>query len=175
MASPKSPERNTEARSFRQLRRFLHLINADKVFGTHTRRAIDDEEFRPPQPAIDEVSEDSAPGLGALAAHALDREQHLLAVLAHAENDQQRDRCRLAVEPHAHHGAVEDQAHNRPLVSERVCQASQSLFTLRQVRLTVSLPTVPPNKAASARRTRRVLAPARYVLAITASAASVRR
>jgi hypothetical protein len=45
--------------------------------------------------------------------------------------------------------------------SERVFQASQSLFTLRQVRLTVSLPTVPPNKAASARRTRLVLVPAR--------------
>src|SRR5436189_156231 len=69
--------------------------------------------LRTPQPAIDEVSEDSAPSLGALAAHALDREQHLLAVLAHAENDQQRDGGRLAVEPHAHHGAVEDQAHDR--------------------------------------------------------------
>src|SRR4051812_37294029 len=44
-------------------------------------------------------------------------------------------------------------------VSERAFQASQSLFTLRQVRLTVSLPTVPPNKAARARRTRRVLVP----------------
>jgi len=59
--------------------------------------------------------------------------------------------------------------------SERVFQASQSLFTLRYVRLTVFLPTVPPNKAASARRTRRVLVPARYVFAISASAASVRR
>jgi hypothetical protein len=59
--------------------------------------------------------------------------------------------------------------------SERVFQASQSLFTLRHVRLAVSLPTVPPTKAASARRTRRVLVPARYVLAISASAASVRR
>src|SRR5215207_5251482 len=45
--------------------------------------------------------------------------------------------------------------------SERAFQASQSVFTLRQVRLTVSLPTVPPNKAPSARRTRRVLVPAR--------------
>jgi hypothetical protein len=35
MARPKSPERNVVARSFRQFRRFLHLINADKVFGTH--------------------------------------------------------------------------------------------------------------------------------------------
>src|ERR1700681_1799694 len=41
--------------------------------------------------------------------------------------------------------------------NERVFQASQSLFTLRHVRLTVSLPTVPPNKTASARRTRRVV------------------
>jgi DNA replication protein DnaC len=31
-------------------------------------------------------------------------------------------------------------------------QASQSPFTLRQTRLTVSFPTAPPNKAASARR-----------------------
>src|ERR1700748_3597125 len=33
---PKSQERNVVARSFRQFRRFLHLINADKVFGTHS-------------------------------------------------------------------------------------------------------------------------------------------
>src|SRR6202047_5402829 len=46
------------------------------------RRAIDDEEFRAPQPAMDEAVEDGAPGLGALAYHALDREQNLLAVRA---------------------------------------------------------------------------------------------
>ena len=40
-------------------------------------------------------------------------------------------------------------------------QASQSVFTLRQVRLTTSLPTAPRNRAASARLTRRVLVPAR--------------
>jgi hypothetical protein len=45
-------------------------------------RAIDDEELGAPQPALDETVEDSAPGFGALAAHALDREQHLLAVRA---------------------------------------------------------------------------------------------
>jgi hypothetical protein len=66
------------------------------------------EELGPPQPALDEIVEDSAPGLGALAAHALDREQHLLAVRAHAENDEQRDGGRLAVEPHANDGAVEN-------------------------------------------------------------------
>ena len=45
--------------------------------------------------------------------------------------------------------------------SERAFHASQSLFTLRHTRLTVSLPTAPPNTAPSARRTRRVLVPAR--------------
>ena len=45
------------------------------------RRAVDDEELGPSQAALDEIVEDGAPGLGALAAHALDREQHLLAVL----------------------------------------------------------------------------------------------
>ena len=35
MARPGRPERNKEARSFLQLRRFRHLINADKVFSTH--------------------------------------------------------------------------------------------------------------------------------------------
>ncbi len=37
--------------------------------------------------------------------------------------------------------------------SERAFQASQSLFTLRHTRLTVSLPTAPPNRAPSALRT----------------------
>ena len=45
--------------------------------------------------------------------------------------------------------------------SERAFQASQSPFTFRHTRLTMSLLTVPPNRAASARRTRRVLVPAR--------------
>ncbi len=58
-------------------------------------------------------SSTAAPGLGALAAHALDREQHLLAVGAHAEDDQQRDGGRFAVEPHPHHRAVEDEPHDR--------------------------------------------------------------
>src|ERR1019366_3627763 len=34
--------------------------------------AVDDEELGPPQPALDEIVEDGAPGLSALAAHALD-------------------------------------------------------------------------------------------------------
>src|ERR1700709_686822 len=36
MARPGRPERNRAARSFRQLRRFHHVINSDKVFGTHS-------------------------------------------------------------------------------------------------------------------------------------------
>src|SRR5258708_13405240 len=36
MARPGRPERNRTARSFRQLRRFHHVTNSDKVFGTHT-------------------------------------------------------------------------------------------------------------------------------------------
>src|ERR1700722_1512761 len=35
MASPGRPERNETARSFRQFRRFHHVINSDRVFGTH--------------------------------------------------------------------------------------------------------------------------------------------
>jgi isoquinoline 1-oxidoreductase subunit beta len=40
MVRPARPERNRTARSFRQLRRFHHVINSDKVFGTHTRLNI---------------------------------------------------------------------------------------------------------------------------------------
>src|SRR6266850_2765811 len=38
MARPGRPERNRAARSFRQLRRFHHAINSNKVFGTHRSR-----------------------------------------------------------------------------------------------------------------------------------------
>src|SRR5262245_2606800 len=51
-----------------------------------TRPAIDDEELGPPQAALDEIIEHSAPSLGALAAHLLDSQENFLAVLAHAED-----------------------------------------------------------------------------------------
>ena len=38
MARPGRPERNRAARSFRQLRRFHHISNSDRVFGTHRSR-----------------------------------------------------------------------------------------------------------------------------------------
>src|ERR1017187_4792509 len=81
------------------------------------RCAVDNEELGAPQPALDEVVEASAPGLGALAAHALDREQFLLAVRAHAENDEQRDGGGFPIEPHAHHGAVENEPYDRKATS----------------------------------------------------------
>jgi hypothetical protein len=40
MASPGWPERSKATRSFRQLRRFHHGINSNKVFGTHTFIAV---------------------------------------------------------------------------------------------------------------------------------------
>ena len=41
MARPGRSARNRTARSFRQLRRFHHVINSDKVFGTHTGSLVD--------------------------------------------------------------------------------------------------------------------------------------
>src|ERR1700674_2067786 len=90
------------------------------------RRAVDDEEFGTPQPALDEIVQHRAPGLGTLAAHALDREQHLLAIVAHAEDNQQRDRGRLAVEPHANDGAVEYQPYRAAITVGFAPQPSES-------------------------------------------------
>jgi len=52
-----------------------------------------------------------------------------------------------------------DQPHDRLLGERAGVPGPQSAFTFRHTRLTVSLPTVPPNSAASARRTRRVYHP----------------
>ena len=82
------------------------------------RRAVDDDQFRRRQSAADEVVEQCAPGRLALAAHALDRQQHLLAVGAHAERDEQRDRGCFSVEPDTRDRPVEDQPHDR-LLGER--------------------------------------------------------
>jgi hypothetical protein len=90
-----------------------HAVPDDGDGLVEPRRAVDDEELGPSQAALDEIVEDGAPGLGALAAHALDREQHLLAVLAYAKDDKERDGSRFAVEPHAHHCAVENEPHDR--------------------------------------------------------------
>jgi len=61
---PGRPERNRTARSFRQLRRFHHVINSDKVFGTHNRISLSEQirasmgelhrdvRFMPDQPSV---------------------------------------------------------------------------------------------------------------------------
>jgi hypothetical protein len=87
---------------------YWHAIPHDGDRSLQPGRAIDDEELGPPQPTADKIVEHGTSGFGALAAHTLDREQHFLTVRTHADDDQQRDGGRLAVEPHAHHGAVED-------------------------------------------------------------------
>jgi hypothetical protein len=55
------------------------------------RRAVGDDELRHPQPALDEIVEQRAPGGLAFPAHAADRQQHLLAVCGHAERQKERD------------------------------------------------------------------------------------
>src|ERR1700746_2422493 len=59
--------------------------------------AIDNQELRLTQFALDEIVEDGAPSLAGLATQMLDRKQLLLAVLARPERDQQHDRGGLAV------------------------------------------------------------------------------
>lgn len=125
------------------------------------RRAVDNEEFGTAQAAPDELVEHDMPSFGTLAAHTLDREQDVLTVRTHADDDKQRDRCHLAVEPSP---TTVPSRINRTIVSsasQRAFQASPSLFPLRHTRLTVSLPTAPANNVLSAPRTRRVLVPAR--------------
>ena len=119
------------------------------------------EELGRPQPARDQIIEHAAPGGFAFAPHVAHRQQNLLPVATDAEDDQERDVGGLAVEPHAHHAAVEDQPDDVLLARSRRVQASQSVFTLRHTRLTTSLPIAPLNSAPSARFTRRVLVPAR--------------
>src|SRR5271154_2192217 len=53
------------------------------------RAAIDDEELGPLQAPPDEIVEDRAPGLGALAAHLFDRQEHFLTVLANPDDNEQ--------------------------------------------------------------------------------------
>jgi hypothetical protein len=89
-------------------------------------RAIDDEEFGPPQPTPDEIVEHGTPGFGALAAHTLDREQHFLTVRTHADKSEMAIALRSS--------RTRTTVINRTIgssASERAFQASQSLFTLR--------------------------------------------
>src|SRR5581483_1605308 len=89
-----------------------HAIPHGGDYSLKPWRAVDNEEFGTAQAAPDEIVEQDTPGFGTLATHTLDREQYFLTVRTHADDNQQRYRGRLAVEPHAHHSAVEDQSHD---------------------------------------------------------------
>ena len=121
-----------------------------------TSRAIDNDEFRRLQAAIDEIVEERPPSRLALPAHSTFWPSCRTPSARRSEIDVAflSSRTRTAV-PSRMSRMIGSPA------SDLAFQASQSPFTLRQTRLTVSFPTAPPNKAASARRTRRVLAPAR--------------
>ena len=113
------------------------------------------------QSAPDEIIEQRTPGRLAFPAHAFDREQHLLpsartpsATSNEIEVALLSSRTRATV-PSRIRRTIGSSA------SERAFQASQSPFVLRQTRLTTSLSTGPANTAFNARRTRRVLVPAR--------------
>jgi hypothetical protein len=124
-------------------------------------RAVDDEQLGRPQPARGQIVEQRPPRRLALAAHVLDRQQHLLAIGADAEDDQEGDAGGLPVEPDADDLPSRISRKIGLAARSRPFQASQSLLTLRQVRLTTSLPTALLKSAIRARRTRRVLVPAR--------------
>ncbi len=129
--------------------------------GLKARRAVDDDELRPPETACVEVGQEPAPCRGALSAHLSYGKQHLMAVPAHADGGQHGYFRRLSVDPGLYHRAVQDQADDVPMARLRAHQASQSDLTRRQARLTTSLLTAPLNSAKSARFTRRVFVPER--------------
>ena len=138
------------------------------------RRAVDDDQLRRSQSAPDEIVEQRTPGRLAFPAHALNREQHLLAVGAHASATSNEIEVALlssrtrATVPSRISRTIGSSA------SERAFQASQSPFVLRQTRLTTSLPTGPANTAFNASHAAGV-GPCEISLAIKASAARVRR
>src|SRR5439155_22950990 len=70
--------------------------------------AVDNQELWLAQPALDEIVENDAPRLAALAAHVFDGQQDLLAVLAHTEDDQERDRGGLPSEPDPQHRPISE-------------------------------------------------------------------
>jgi len=130
------------------------------------RPAVDDNQFRRLQAASHEVVKKRPPSRLALSAHVLDRQQNFLAVGADAKRQAPSatsseidvaflsNRTRTTV-PSRINRMIGSSA------SERAFHETQPLLTLRQARLTVSLPTAPPNTEASARCTRRVLVPGR--------------
>src|SRR3954453_3187869 len=103
--------------------------------------AVDNEELGRAEAAGEQVVEDAAPRRFAFPSHVAYGQEQLLPVAAHAEDDQQRDVGRLrssltrTTVPSRMRRTTSSEARSRRF------QASQSAFTLRQVRLTTSLPT----------------------------------
>src|SRR5712671_4494430 len=95
-----------------------HIAPDGRQSRLEARTAVDDQKLGLAQPTLDEVIENRPPGLLCLAPHVLHGQQYFLTVLADPEHDQERDRRGLLVEPHPHHGAVENQADDW-LVGER--------------------------------------------------------
>src|SRR5260370_27199492 len=123
------------------------------------RTAVDDQEFRLAQPTLHEVIENRSPGLLRLATHVLTasstfwpssrtpsttRSEIDVAFLSSRTRTTVPSRIKRTIGSSA---------------SERLFHTSQSPCTFRHTPLTVSLPTAPPNSAASALRTRRVAVP----------------
>ncbi|TPV98791.1 MAG: hypothetical protein USCAAHI_01783 [Beijerinckiaceae bacterium] len=107
------------------------------------RRAVDDDEFRRLQSALDKIVEQRPPGGLALSAHVLDRKQNFLPDLSHASAT--RSEIEVAFLSSRTRTTVPSRMRRMigSAASERAFQASKSPFTLRQVRLTTSLPTAP--------------------------------
>src|SRR5580704_9231748 len=107
------------------------------------RGAVDDDEFRRLQATFDKIVEEHSPGCLAFAAHILGRQQHLLAIFPTPSAT--RSEIDVAFLSSRTRTTVPSRM-SRTIgssLSERAFQASQSPFTLRQVRLTTSLPTAP--------------------------------
>jgi hypothetical protein len=95
-----------------------HAIRRDRDGSFKSARTIDGEELRPSQVTPDEITKHQHGGLDAFRPHTLDRGQHLLTVLTHADDNQQRGRGRFAPRASPNDSAVEDQSHDR-LIGQR--------------------------------------------------------
>ena len=120
------------------------------------RRAVDDDSSGVRNPRRTRSRRAAHADRLAFPAHALDREQHLLAVGARASATSSRSRSPFCRAGRA--TAVEDQPHDR-LFGERARRVPSRLLRLAPDAPTTSLPTGPATAASTRRaRTRRVLA-----------------
>ena len=111
------------------------------------RRAVDDEELGPSdKPRLMRSSRTVRQASVLFAAHALDREQHLLAVLAYAKDGQGARRKSLCGSSRTRTTAVENEPHDRFFGKRAGVPRVPVGLHLTPTRLTVSLPTASPNR-----------------------------